>query len=146
MRMEKLTELFDKDGNLLGVVLSAEAWDAVRGQVEKALDLGAAPRENPEPLADWETLKQYWDFGYPVDTDVACSACGAQSADWAADEPRKFRLLAATLGGLVTFRCQCCQAKILKKHFKKHITTEVFPFQAAKDSAKEAHYPDHCRG
>lgn len=143
--MEKLTELYDKDGNLLGVVLSAEAWDAVRDQVEKALGLHVAP-EVPEPLADWETLKQYWDFGYPVDTDVACTECGASTADWARDEPRKFRLTAATLGGLVTFRCQCCQAKILKKHFKKHITTEVFPFQTAKDSSKEARYPGRCRG
>lgn len=138
MVYDPITEMYDKSGRLVAVQLSAEAWAKVRETVLAAL--GPAPAtERPEPMADWETLKQYWDFPYPVDTDVRCSECGTETADWTQDEPRKFRLAAANLGGLVRFTCQTCRAKVSKKHFKSHITTEVTPFQD-KVPSKEARY------
>jgi len=84
--------------------------------------------EPPEPLKDLELLAQYWDFPYPMPKDVHCTLCNAHTDDWQADEPRKFRLKSATLGGLVNFQCQGCQARILKKHFKKHVDVECRPF------------------
>ncbi|MES9997330.1 hypothetical protein [Desulfovibrio aminophilus] len=138
MVFDPITEMYDKTGELLGVQLSAEAWLKVRETVLAAL--GPRPEEErPEPLADWELLKQYWDFPYPVDMDVACSECGARTEDWSQDEPRKFRLTGANLGGLVAFRCQECRSKVVKKHFKSHIKTEVTPFQD-KIPTKEARY------
>lgn len=144
MVFDPIVELYDKSGALLGVQLSAEAWERVGSLVLEALGQRPGPAaptepERPEPLDGWELLKQYWDFPYPLGTDVACSQCGASTEDWSRDEPRKFRLTAASLGGLVAFVCQGCRAKVVKKHFKSHIKTEVTPFQD-KVSQKEARY------
>ncbi|ADU61031.1 MAG: hypothetical protein KUA35_11385 [Pseudodesulfovibrio sp.] len=139
---DHINELFDKDGNLIGALLSAQAWTQVRHSVLVALGIPdqAKPVERPEPLTDWETLKQYWDFAYPVDTDVHCELCGNTTDDWQADDPRKFRLTAANLAGLVSFQCAGCRAKVVKKHFKDRIKTECTPFTEAKDRSKEGHY------
>ncbi|NDV19979.1 hypothetical protein GO013_11155 [Pseudodesulfovibrio sp. JC047] len=139
---DHINELFDKDGNLIGALLSAEAWTTVKKPVLDTLGIvdNHAEPERPEPLADWETLKQYWDFPYPVDTDVACEHCGNSTQDWAKDDPRLFRLSSANLAGLVCFKCMKCQAKILKRHFKDEITTECTPFQSSKISSKEGRY------
>ncbi|WP_316896460.1 hypothetical protein [Pseudodesulfovibrio indicus] len=139
---DHITELFDKDGNLIGALLTAPAWTAVRDQVMSCLGIQETPAvvEKPEPLADWETLQQYWDFPYPVDTDVACEHCGNSTEDWAADDPRKFRLTSANLAGLVSFKCMNCRAKVVKKHFKDKISTECTPFIEAKTASKEGKY------
>lgn len=130
-------ELFDAAGVPRGVRISPELWAKVRDRLlpvlNKALyELDPAcrpePVEKPEPLAEWETLLAYWDFTYPPDYDVACEHCGASTPDWRADDPRKFRLRVANLGGLVTFQCQSCKSLVLKKHFKKHLTVECQPF------------------
>lgn len=129
-------ELFDGSGQSLGVLISAELWTRVREKVlprieaaYRELDPAGAPSrpDRPEPLADWKTLLDYWDFTYPPSLDVHCDHCGAATADWSADAPRKFILRAANLGGLVNFECQSCHARILKKHFKKHVTVECLP-------------------
>lgn len=139
------TELYDKQGTLLGVHLSPEAWDVAREAVLAHFGPGgdtAQAAEEPvasEPLSEWETLKQYWDFPYPVDMDVACSECGQSTEDWSADDPRKFRLTAANLAGLVSFTCLGCRSKIIKRHFKDRIKVEVHPFRE-KDQKKEARY------
>lgn len=139
---EHINELYDKDGNLIGALLTAEAWTAVREQVHTVLGITQAPveQERPEPTSDWETLKEYWDFSYPVDYDVACENCGNSTEDWTADEPRLFRLSSANLAGLVAFKCMKCKAKITKRHFKDEITTECTPFQDSKQSNKEGRY------
>ncbi|MGE4194116.1 MAG: hypothetical protein AB7E51_12060 [Pseudodesulfovibrio sp.] len=139
---DHITELFDKDGNLIGALLTAPAWTAVRDQVMNCLGIRDTPAEaeKPEPLADWETLQQYWDFPYPVDTDVACEHCGNSTEDWAADDPRRFRLTSANLAGLVSFKCMSCRAKVVKKHFKDKISTECTPFIEAKNASKEGRY------
>ena len=66
---DQINELFDKDGNLIGALLTAEAWTTVRDHVMNALGVPdtVEPVENPEPMSDWEMLTQYWDFPYPVD-------------------------------------------------------------------------------
>jgi len=139
---DHINELYDKDGNLIGALLSAEAWGAVRNDVLSTLGLEEKVQveSTPEPTSDWETLQEYWDFPYPVDTDVQCDNCGNATEEWAADEPRKFRLTSANLAGLVSFKCMTCQAKVSKKHFKDEIRTECTPFQDGKDQNKEARY------
>lgn len=140
---DHINELYDKDGNLIGALLTAEAWSAVKDDVYSRLGLQKpvpSQEEAPEPLSEWETLKEYWDFPYPVDMDVACENCGNATEDWSADEPRRFRLTSANLAGLVSFKCMQCQAKIAKKHFKDEIKTECTPFQDSKVSTKEGRY------
>jgi hypothetical protein len=121
-------EIFDAAGKPLGAILGPEAWALVREAVLARFAPPAASALAAEPLADWRELVRFWDFKYPVDLDVACTLCGNASADWERDEPRKFLLTAANLGGLVSFRCLCCQAKIIKRHFKDVIKVEAQPF------------------
>jgi hypothetical protein len=143
-------ELFDAEGKPLGAILTAEIWAQVRTLVLQAAGSGAAgdplpaPADRPEPIDDWEDLVRFWDFPYPVDTDVACT-CGNATDNWRQDDPRKFRLTAANLGGLVTFRCLSCESKIMKRHFKDRVTVEVKPFVPVK-SARNLGRPDHPEG
>jgi len=124
---DTLTKLFDDQGKFLGVFIAAELWNSLEPEVSRLLPspAPAAPPLLPEPLADWATLRQFWDFPYPVDTDVTCTLCGNSTTDWQQDEPRKFRLVACNLGGLVRFECQGCKARIMKRHFKDKITVET---------------------
>jgi hypothetical protein len=128
-------ELFDAKGQCLGAILGPEAWEGVR---ELVLARYAPSAKEPdafiEPLQDWNDLVQFWDFKYPVDLDVACPLCGNETADWQGDAPRRFQLTAANLGGLVTFRCLSCQARIMKRHFKDTIKVEAKPFQPEKSA------------
>jgi hypothetical protein len=91
--------------------------------------VAAQQRPRSEPISDWEELMAYWDFSYPIDYDVTCEHCGAHTDNWQKDSPRKFYLSAANLGGLVSFECQCCGSRIIKKHFEDTITTECNPCQ-----------------
>ncbi len=129
-------ELFDVKGNLFSVQISADLWTKVKVQVEPLLyeALGTKPDsippvdDKPEPMNDFALLLEYWDFAYPPTYDVACELCGASTDDWRADEPRKFILKAANIGGLVNFQCQNCNARVIKRYFKKHASTECRPF------------------
>ena len=129
---EPITRLFDDQGKFLGVFIAAELWTRLEPSLAAHLPASgpvAAP-PLPEPLADWSALLQSWDFAYPVDTDVRCELCGNSTGDWQKDEPRKFRLRACNLGGLVRFECQACKARIMKRHFKDKITVEIKPGEA----------------
>ena len=139
MSNDHITELFDKDGNLIGCLLSADAWASFKPTAHKMLGIREQPQERPEPLGEWEMLKEYWDFPYPVDTDVHCELCGSSTQNWEGDAPRKFRLSSANLAGLVSFTCQQCRAKITKKHFKDSIKVETQPYRE-KDQRKEGRY------
>ena len=121
-------EIFDKSGQPLGALLGPEAWELVRQTV---LDHFGPKQvaEKPEPIEGWRELLAFWDFNYPVDLDCNCPICGNMTDDWQQDEPRKFRLTAANLGGLVTFRCMGCQAKVTKLHFKNEIKVKAIAFQ-----------------
>jgi hypothetical protein len=149
--VEHFLPLYDKDGNLYAIMLSAELWAKVEGTVrpviDEALGVSQASKEAelPEPLADWEMLKSFWDFKYPVVTDVACSVCGSATADWTADEPRVFRLKAANLGGLVSFECRTCKARVIKRHFRDHVDVQVQPYQEKKTFYNEAKHPPKKR-
>lgn len=127
--------LYDADNVLKGVVLTPELWDLVKDQVlpvcqesESQLAKGKS-REVAEPLSDWEELKQCWDFKYPYSAKAQCEQCGAKTHNWDLDEPRKFRLMAANLGGLVRLKCLSCGSIITKRHFKDHIDCECKPFE-----------------
>jgi len=131
--LPEVQELFDAQGQPLGALLGPEAWALVREAVlTKYAPADSAPPAIEEPLQDWRDLVQNWDFQYPVDHDVTCGECGNATNAWELDEPRKFLLTAANFGGLVTFRCQVCQAKIIKRHFKDTIKVETKPFQPEK--------------
>lgn len=126
-------EIFDAEGNCLGAILGSDAWLLVHDQILARYQATLpAVSAMPEPLQDWNDLVQYWDFKYPVDLDVRCSVCGNETADWQRDEPRKFSLTAANLGGLVTFKCLGCNSKIMKRHFKDSIKVETKPFVSEK--------------
>jgi hypothetical protein len=142
MSQEHIIEIFDREGNSLGALIDAEAWPAIKPVLAREFGIfsDTKAKTKPEPVADWENLLQYWDFPYPPDYDVRCEHCGQNTEDWSKDEPRQFRLHAASLSGLVTFICQKCQARIIKKHFKDEIVSETQPFQDTKDPQKEACY------
>lgn len=130
-------DVYDRKGTLLGIFLSREIWERAGRELTPILEQAAAAleadaegpgnAEPQEPLRDWEQLKAAWDFAYPVDRSVRCEICGNESANWEQDSPRKFVLKAASLGGLVRFRCQSCKATIIKRHFKDSIQIETKP-------------------
>ncbi|MDO9633376.1 MAG: hypothetical protein Q7I92_15880 [Humidesulfovibrio sp.] len=125
-------EIFDAQGQPLGAILGPEAWASVREIVLQHFSLPEAEPEKPEPLEDWRSLVLHWDFRYPVDLDVSCPFCGSDTADWEHDSPRKFMLTAANMGGLVSFRCLSCQARIIKRHFYDAIKVEALPYSPEK--------------
>lgn len=127
---DKCTKVYDEQGNFLGVFIGPDLWSRIEGEIAGLLpSLAPAPViEKPEPLGDWATLREFWDFRYPVDTDVRCAVCGNSTEDWQKDEPRKFRLIACNMGGLVRFECRGCKARISKRHFKDKITVETKPY------------------
>lgn len=131
---DDIQKLFDENGNLIGVLLGPDKWEQITAQLPELVAAKKKPDSQiiPEPLDDWNTLKQYWDFKYPVDYDVACEVCGEKTDNWEEDDPKKFRLLAANLGGLVRFECIKCSARITKRHFKDHIKVETLPVTAEK--------------
>jgi len=122
--------LHDAKGTPFGVLIEPGLWSVVEKEVRPILDRATGRNRDetaPEPLGDWKQLQEYWDFDYPVDMDVACPACGTATQNWQEDEPRRFRLCACSLGGLVRFVCQSCHARILKRHFKDKIKVECTP-------------------
>lgn len=123
------THLYDSSGKFLGVFIPYQLWDQLDGKVKSALCLPRAETAQiKEPLDDWMTLKEIWDFPYPIDTDVACALCGNSTKNWEQDSPRKFYLKAANIGGLVAFECVQCHARVRKNHFKDGIETSCTPF------------------
>ncbi len=133
MTKNPVTELYDAKGNLLGAYVSKELWLKIKDQV---LDL-VEPKQSDspkswdlkEPLEDWELFKKNWDFKYPYDFSVKCDICGNHTDNWEEDKEKKFYLTAASLSGLVSFRCVVCGSKIVKKHFKDKITVECIPMK-----------------
>jgi|GEM_PF-4956322 len=85
---EPVLFLYDSEQRLQGVLVSPEFWELIKDRVCPLLPAAApaAVPELPEPLADWETLGAYWDFTYPLSSEVSCGQCGQHSADWQADE------------------------------------------------------------
>jgi hypothetical protein len=126
------TILFDDQGALAGVFISPALWEHASGELLPILSAASGQSseepEVPEPMDDWNTLVEYWDFPYPPDKGVTCEHCGASTANWQADEPRLFRLKSATFGGLVSFQCQGCKARVTKRHFKDGVQCETTPF------------------
>ncbi len=123
--------LYSQTGNLLGVCISAKKWFENEAGLEAILfsQQSANPAEpKAEPIQDWDKLLSYWDFRYPVEKIVKCNNCGAQTEDWTEDDPRKFTLKAANIGGLVSFLCNGCNYRVTKKHFKDHVCYECTPF------------------
>jgi len=122
-------KLFNEHGELVGVLLSPELWALTEDHVLSHASDKQPPAvvERAEPLNDWKMLQEYWDFRYPVNTEVECAVCGGKTGDWQADSPRKFRLLACNMGGLMRFECCGCKATIAKRHFKDRIKCECTP-------------------
>lgn len=118
----------DAQGKAQGVYIEEEMWQHVCSHVLAELEkLFPTEEVFREPLGDLELLEKYWDLRYDLPTDVYCEACGATSPDWKADEPRKFILRAANMGGLLSFQCQSCKARVTKRHFKDKVTVTCTP-------------------
>jgi GDP/UDP-N,N'-diacetylbacillosamine 2-epimerase (hydrolysing) len=109
------TKLYDHKCNFLGVFVTAELWDKIDTSVQQICDTHNTPKKNPEPMKDWEKLCCYWDFKYPINHEASCDNCKSTTDDWRKDEPRKFILKTANIGGLATFECLKCSAIITKK-------------------------------
>ena len=59
---------------------------------------------------------------------MACETCGASTEDWQADEPRKFTLAAANMGGLLAFECaRLTRAKALPQPKALFISAAATP-------------------
>lgn len=118
----------DAQGQPQGVLLDEEMWRHVCKHVLAVLERHC-PSEKAfvEPMADYELLVKYWDLRYDLPTDVSCETCGATTSDWQADEPRKFILRAANMGGLLSFQCQSCTSRVTKRHFKDKVTVTCTP-------------------
>jgi len=131
---------YNEQGDLLGVYISARLWHKISTDVHpileralKEISQAKAKKEDEldtsqEPLEDWENFLKFWDFRYPVEKKVICQCCGNQTENWQEDYPRKFILTAANLGGLVSFFCTKCKARVIKRHFKDKIVYETTPF------------------
>ncbi|WP_035104625.1 hypothetical protein [Desulfohalovibrio reitneri] len=135
--------LFDDSENFQGVFISPELWEKIEPHVRPHLPSRQADQPEPEPterLQDWDMLTQYWDFNYPVNYEVECGHCGESTSNWREDEPRKFLMTSAGLGGQVTFHCRACKSRIIKKHFKDKITSETQPHKETKDPKLNAVY------
>lgn len=118
----------DAQGKAQGVFLDEELWLQVCNHVLAVVER-LFPSESIliEPLADFELLKKFWDFRYDLPMDVHCESCGVSSSNWLEDEPRKFILRAANMGGLLVFQCEACKARITKRHFKDKVTQACTP-------------------
>ncbi|SDB16959.1 hypothetical protein SAMN05660653_00796 [Desulfonatronum thiosulfatophilum] len=128
MSENSIIHAFDASGKRLGVFIPSSLWDQLDNPIKNALaNPVIKPKQVKEPIADWETLVACWDFPYPVDKDVNCQHCGITTEDWQHDTPRKFHLKAANLGGLVSFECCACHARIRKNHFKDVIEVSCTP-------------------
>ena len=124
--MQDIMYLYDVNGTLCCVQLSPALWERAKPHV--LIDRPPPPTaQAPEPLKDWEEFKLYWDFKYPFCANVECLHCGVSCDDWEHDPQRRFRLLTASLGGLLVFRCASCGASVRKKHFKDHMVFEMTP-------------------
>jgi len=120
--------LVDAKGQPQGVFLEEEFWQHVCKHVLQTLGK-LFPEETQiiEPLSDLELLEKYWDFRYDLPTDVTCETCGASTSDWKSDDPRKFMLRAANMGGLLVLECVHCKSRITKRHFKDKVTVACTP-------------------
>ncbi len=116
---------YSETGQLTGVWIPAEVWLKHQDELEKILLQQEKKSALPaEPLNEWKNFLMYWDFNYPVEKKVVCSGCGSTTEDWTQDDPKKFHLRNASLGGLVAFLCLGCQSRVTKKHFKDQILYE----------------------
>ncbi len=118
----------DAQGQPQGVFLEEEMWQHVCAHVLSVVEkLYPTDTTFPEPMGDLQLLEKYWDLRYELPTDVNCEHCGASTPDWKADEPRKFTLRAANMGGLLSFTCVSCKSRITKRHFKDKVTVTCTP-------------------
>ncbi len=144
---DEILYLCNAQGDVLGVHLPIQIWSKIESKVmplvQEALGRPQGPTEEPlkpEPTADWQALTEYWDFKYPVNTEVRCDICGNKTEDWTKDEPRKFWLKACNIGGLCRYQCLSCHAAVTKRMFKDKITFEAAPSHDAKDPKLNAIY------
>ncbi len=131
--MDEIQYLYNASNELQGVLLPASLWQKVESSVlseiidtsdtSKAKDIRNHCVQS-EPVRDWEQFLQLWDYRYPQENSVVCKNCGASTEDWTADEPRKFILKAANIGGLVAFHCCSCECRVFKRHFKDNVKFE----------------------
>lgn len=136
MSSKDIQYLYNSQNEFQGVMITAALWEKIGESVQAEIKRVLPPAEpaDPtaaalarEPLQDWERFLSFWDFRYPPEYSVLCKSCGSQTHDWTADEPRKFILKAANIGGLVSYHCCGCGARVIKRHFKDSVYFEFEP-------------------
>ncbi len=130
MFQNDIQPIYNEQGKLISVCISAQIWLKHQDQLESILFQGLSepgddkPSARPEPMNEWKNFLSFWDFNYPIEKKVVCKGCGNLTEDWTSDSPRKFSLRTANISGLVAFVCLQCQSRVTKKHFKDHILYE----------------------
>ena len=120
----EISYIVTSKGDILSVVVPYDLWQRLEPEAQKLIAASEQPALKPEPLADFETLMEYWDFRYPYSPAVTCPACGKSTDDWRNDPEHPFWLTNATIGGLLVFHCQHCGATVRQKHFTDHVAIE----------------------
>ena len=111
-------------GDILSVVVPYALWQRLEPEAQKLMSVEDQPKRKPEPLADFDTLMEYWSFRYPYSPAVTCPSCGTSTEDWRNDPSHPFWLHNASLGGLLVFHCDHCGATVRQKHFTDHVAVE----------------------
>ncbi len=129
--MSKLfMHIYDGEGKSAGLWISPQLLANIEPELMALLQRGHRKEISPplqEPLEDWKSLVEYGDFPYPVLPAVTCGNCQSTTVNWQTDSPRKFVLVAANFGGLVSFACQNCRSRVIRRHFKDGIQEETLP-------------------
>lgn len=120
----RILRLYDESGNLQAVQIPSMLWSKIERRV---MEIISPPQPTLENMEEFKALMASWDYTYPYIPRVACPACGAESADWQADNPRRFRLKCGNVGGLLVFHCENCGATIRHKYYKRHMEVEHTP-------------------
>lgn len=118
--------LVNAEGEIQAVQIGYNLWKKVENTVKSALKQKEEDKntQKEQPLKDFETLMQFWDFSYPYKPTVTCPHCNISTNDWKNDTKNPFILTNATIGGLLVFHCKNCGTTIRQKYFKDHVCYE----------------------
>lgn len=120
--LKDIVHLYDAEGNLVGVQLSADLWR----KVEPFIKMPENGKQSDD-LNAFEDFLRFWDFRYEYEPSVECPLCSSSTPDWRTDNDHPFRLKNANIGGLLVFHCENCGATIRQKYFKDHMAVEASP-------------------
>ena len=120
MPYNDILKIFDSSGAFVGVFVPAKQWEAL----EKTLAPAARPVGTDHDLEGFNELLASWNFAYSYDPAVTCPVCGCHTENWQVDSGQPFRLVSASIGGLLVFHCRQCGTTIRHKYYRRHMVKE----------------------